>query len=125
MSCEHLHTKSEVWLKFHITIAKILNFFLWDFFIGARTLYTPYSVYTIYSVNCQRSALNIHMIRMTTFLENLEMSGNFAVVREMSWKNLDRENCYSVCMVWVADTDCDMINAKTRSSHGSLASKKC
>jgi len=28
-------------------------------------------------------------------------------------------------MVWVADTDCDMISAKTQCNHGSLASKKC
>jgi len=56
-------------------------------------------------------------LRVTTVLENLEMPGNFAVVRELSGecqgKNLVSENCYSVCMVWVADTDCDMINAKT------------
>jgi len=62
------------------------------------------------------------------------MSGNFAVAREMSgnWhfvrmsgKNLVRENCYNLCMVWVADSDNDMINAKTQCNHGSLASKKC
>ena len=41
------------------------------------------------------------------------MSGNFAVVKEMSGKNLVKENCCSVCMVWVADTDCDMINVKS------------
>ena len=28
-------------------------------------------------------------------------------------KSLARENRYDVCMVWVADTDCDMIDAKT------------
>jgi len=50
---------------------------------------------------------------VATFLENPEMSGIFAVVKEMSRKNLVRENYYSVCMVWVADTDCDMINVKT------------
>jgi len=29
-----------------------------------------------------------HVFRVTTFLENLEMSGNFAVVREMSGKTV-------------------------------------
>ena len=73
---------------------------------------------------------------MTNFLENLEMSRNFAIVRQMSgnWPvvkgmlgggNLVRKNCYNVCMVWVADTDCDVINAETQCNHGSLASKKC
>jgi len=52
----------------------------------------------------------MHSHTVTTFLENLEMSGNFAVVREMSanWlfgvgivrrmsgKNLVRENCFLV-----------------------------
>ena len=38
--------------------------------------------------------------RVTTFLENREMPGNFAVVREMSrnWPFV-RENCYNVCVV--------------------------
>ena len=31
--------------------------------------------------------------RMTAFLENLEMSGNLTAVREVSRKNLVRENC--------------------------------
>jgi len=51
--------------------------------------------------------LQTAILRVTTFLENpeyLEISGNFAVVKEMSEKNLVRENCYNVCMVWVADT---------------------
>jgi len=47
------------------------------------------------------------------------------IVRGMSGKNLVRENCYNGCMVWVADTDYDMINAKTQCNHGTLASKKC
>jgi len=63
------------------------------------------------------------IFRVTTVLENLKMSGNFAVIREMSGigflsgnceanvreKNLVGENCYNVCMLWVTDTDCDMI----------------
>jgi len=32
-------------------------------------------------------------------MENLKMAGNFAVVWEMSEKNLVRENCYSVCIM--------------------------
>jgi len=45
-----------------------------------------------------------------------KMSGNWpcqGIVRGMSEKNLVRENCYNVWMVWVVDTDCDIINAKT------------
>jgi len=62
----------------------------------------------------------------TQFFQGDHFSGKHGNVRECQWKNLVRENCYSVCMVWVADTDCDMIDANTITVyHGSLASKKC
>jgi len=47
------------------------------------------------------------------------MLENVAVVGEMPGKNLVSENCYNVCMLWVADTECDTINAKTQCNHGS------
>jgi len=70
-----------------------------------------------------------------TNLENLEMSGNFAVVREISG-NLPfvrgmsgRKSCQGKLLLCIhrmlADTDCDMINGKAQCNRGSLASKKC
>jgi len=40
---------------------------------------------------CQMKTL----VRMTTFLENLEMSGNFAVVRELTLLTIVREKILS------------------------------
>jgi len=37
--------------------------------------------------------------RMTTCLENLEMSGNLTAVREMSGKNLVRDSCLKLFIV--------------------------
>jgi len=53
------------------------------------------------------------------------MSDNFAFDRELSGKTFLGQ-IYNVCMVWVADSDCGIINAKTlKSNRGSLVSKKC
>jgi len=37
-----------------------------------------------------------------------ELAFHQGIVGNVREKNLVRENCYNVCMVWVTDTGCDM-----------------
>jgi len=60
---------------------------------------------------------NYRCIQGDHFSGKPESVREFAVVRELAFcQGNVRKNCYNVCMVWVADTDCDMINAKTLNS---------
>jgi len=89
----------------HITITILRVTLYWNLEQGDLFPGKPVNVREFCS--CQRSGL---------------LSGN---CQGNVGKNLVKENCYNVCMVWVADTDCEMINVKTQCNRGSLASRKC
>ena len=95
---------------------------LWAYFPVTSPLANVNASATMLSISSSSSAAPHHSQRQSDhFFENLKMSGNFAVVREMLGKIV------TICMVRVAVTDYDMINAKseTQCNHGSLASKQC